>query len=118
MAAFLSAILRSFAEYWAEDHDGESVPFVNSLCYVCDGEGNRALHGYDVTEMILEDPDFGEDYARGHYDTICDECRGHKVVKEFDSFSASPEMVKEYESYMSSYYDDLATQAAERAAGC
>jgi hypothetical protein len=120
MAAFLSDFLRIFCESWAEDHDGQKVPLVNSLCPSCDGEGKRALHGYDVTEMIREDPDFGQDYFAGHYDTLCNDCRGSGVIKDFDgeSFSASPEMIATWNRYCNDYYDDLATQAAEIAAGC
>lgn len=51
-----------------------------TLCPGCGGSGVTALPGIDVTDIIAEDPDFGDDYRGGFYDEPCPDCHGLRVV--------------------------------------
>lgn len=54
------------------------------ICPSCRGTGYHDNLG-DVTEMVHEDPDFAESYARGEFNVGCPECHGQNVVPMCDA---------------------------------
>lgn len=67
--------------------DGEEVslwvPSRFEVCEECEGRGkvdHPAFSNGFTMEELDEDPDFREDYFRGHYDVVCPGCRGERVV--------------------------------------
>ena len=116
MDNYIPKNIRNFIE-WCEDEGIGTPSLQNQMCYDCDGKGYRYLHGYDVTEMIYEDPDFAEDYFNTDiYHTECDGCRGSKVIQVL-SDSNSIEIMDEWQSWEQSRYEIDAMYAAERAMG-
>lgn len=94
------------------------LPTKWAICDACRGEGTRALHGYDVTEMIREDPDFGEDYFAGLYDTPCVECRGSGKVKVYDEDRLDADQLAEVRRAAAEDDEYRALCEAERRFGC
>lgn len=111
--------LNYFAEYASEELGREiTLPLKNQLCPACNGEGTRALHGYEVTDQCREDPEFAEDYFAGRYDTVCEECRGAKVQKVVDEDALDADVLKLWHFYLDDAADAAAERAAEIRAGC
>ena len=102
-----------------DDNDNEiPLPTKKIVCWECEGEGVRALHGLEVTDQCAEDPDFAEDYFAGRYDTQCNKCRGERVVDAVDEDRLDPWQLNDWYDALEdeSYYQ--AECAAERRAGC
>jgi DnaJ-class molecular chaperone len=56
------------------------------VCPTCEGEGkmvNRAVSVWTESDRY-EDPDGFADMMDGHYDVVCDECNGKRVVTAED----------------------------------
>lgn len=110
-------------DYFAEDASEQlgravKLPMRNRLCWACDGEGTRGLHGLDVTDQCREDPDFAEDYFAGHYDTVCEECNGSKVQKVVDEDALDPDVRKLWHQWLDEEAEAAAERASEIRAGC
>ena len=110
----------SYFETDASDQLGREVkmPMRNQLCWGCNGDGTRALHGLEVTDQCREDPDFAEDYFRGHYDTVCDVCGGAKIEKVVDEDALDADVLKLWHQWLDDAADAAAERAAEIRAGC
>ena len=104
----------------ASDQLGREVklPLQNRLCWDCNGDGTRALHGLEVTDQCREDPDFCEDYFAGHYDTTCEECHGAKVQKVVDEAALDADVRQLWHQWLDDAADAAAERAAEIRAGC
>jgi len=104
----------------ASDELGRKIkmPLENALCWGCNGEGTRALHGLEVTDLCREDPDFAEDYFRGHYDTVCDVCAGAKVRKIVNEDALDADVLKLWRQWLDNAAEAAAERAAEIRAGC
>jgi|SRR5262245_29036029 len=76
-----------------------------AICEACRGDGASTAYLGDVTNMIAEDPDFGEDYWRGVYDQPCDECGGTGKVRQ----------LAEDDPAFEGWLDWLREEAADRA---
>jgi hypothetical protein len=87
------------------------------VCPQCRGNGSSTLYLGDVTEMIHEDPDFAEDYWRGHYDRECDTCYGRTTVPEVDENRTDAESLKVWHEWVQDYYETEAIYAMERRMG-
>lgn len=103
------------------DDDGEEIqlPTRNALCPRCDGEGkhvNPAVDGWSVSDEHV-DEDFIESYFAGHYDVVCEQCHGNKVVKEVDEERCTPEQFQQYVEQIKDYWETEAMYAAERRMG-
>jgi len=87
-------LIQQFTEHLREDTDlpDFTPPTYRIVCPQCDGRGSSTAYLGDVTNIIAEDPDFGEDYWAGHYDRECDLCHGRNVVEEMDEDRLSPEI--------------------------
>jgi len=105
---------QAFIDYWFEDH-GHKLPTVWAICPDCRGDGHRHLHGYDVTEMMDEDPDFADDYRAGHYATPC-VCEAGKV-RDLSRNMVGEDIWAEYLAWLQDAYDLRAAEAQERAMG-
>lgn len=103
-----------------EDENGLELhlPTHRVECFACEGTGKRALHGFDVTDQVREDPDFAEDYFAGRYDTPCHGCRGTGLVNEVDEGKLSAEERKLWEEWQDQEAAYHAERAYERRMGC
>jgi len=71
-------------------HDCETgepieLPAHYEVCPRCRGAGACDQPEFDggfTPEMFADDPDFAGHYLAGHYDVLCPECRGKRVVVE------------------------------------
>ena len=83
-----SAGTRDLRVLWWDEEGNEIETIVPSrveVCPHCGGQGRQVPRSFgDVTDLIREDPDFGEEYFAGAYDVTCVECRGLRVVREID----------------------------------
>lgn len=103
-----------------EDNDGVyeeefNVPIIFEVCPTCDGRGthvNPSIDAHGLTaDDFYEDPDFAEEYFRGHYDVSCYECGGRNVVPEIDEEHCDKEVLKKVRDHQ----HDLAMWAREEA---
>lgn len=82
-----------------EDCDEEhELPTRYEVCPLCQGKGTHVNPGIDAhgltAEDFYEDPDFAEDYFRGRYDQICNECHGERVVEVVDREHCPADLTK------------------------
>ena len=93
------------------------LPTNRSICHCCNGYGYHFRSDLDENKLIEsmeEDGDFEglEDYRRGGFDQICQNCNGQKVIdeidwlwfektypKEFSEMQDYNEMVRQEEKY-------------------
>lgn len=106
--------------YLYDDETGEEIPLPTkkAVCWDCRGEGVRALHGLEVTDQCAEDPDFAEDYFAGRYDTLCDGCKGAKVVDVVDEGQLTSQQLKDWHDAQDEEANYQAMCESERRAGC
>jgi LSD1 subclass zinc finger protein len=72
----------------------------------------------DVDEWYGPDGDeFLRDYMSGAFDVRCEVCNGANVVDVVDEESMSPEILKQYQEWMESYYETEAIERQERMMG-
>jgi len=99
-----------------EDYDEEvELPACYEVCPECEGRGvhdHPAFRNGISAEGFAEDPDFREDYFRGHYDVPCSECDGKRVVLVVDESKLSAAQLERYQEWQA---DDIAYRS-ERAA--
>ncbi len=71
-----------------------ALPARRIVCPRCDGTGTHDHPAFSngVDHEHLEDPDFSENYLRGHYDVRCEECNGDRVVLAVDWDALTPKM--------------------------
>lgn len=80
----------------------------NVVCDRCRGTGthtNPAIDGNgltsdDMDEWTSPDWDFREEYLRGTYDVICEECKGERVVLVPDESRCTPEELALWEQHL------------------
>jgi hypothetical protein len=69
-----------------DDEDDEPIDRSSwMICPECRGDGKHSKHLGAITEEDRErdwDPDMWDDYLAGHYDQICDACRGAGKLRE------------------------------------
>lgn len=91
--------------YWTYDTRTEvetehvvDIPTVNTVCPTCDGEGQHSQH-LGVLDMEEWEPEELDLYRQGAYDTICNECKGKRVVVTMDHawLDAHPDIRREVE---------------------
>lgn len=107
--------------------DGDEIDMVlpgrNELCRRCDGNGthvNPAIDGNGLTSDDIYDlggDDFLDDYLGGTYDTVCEQCRGDKVVVVPDEGRADPDVLAAYHQHQREEAKWAAEIAAERRMG-
>jgi hypothetical protein len=104
------------------DDGGEetlSLPAKYEVCWRCQGRGVHDCWEGGVTQDQFDgDPDFGEDYLSGMYDTTCTECRGSNVLLEIDRAACSPEDLAKYDDHWEQAWALQAAYEAERRMGC
>lgn len=68
------------------DENGARLPGHWTICENCRGDGKHSKHlgSWTSSEWAEEDRDFQEDYLAGHYDRICEECKGSGKLWEVD----------------------------------
>lgn len=85
-----------------------AIPAKYEVCPLCQGRGkhvNPNIDSHGITpEEFAEDPDFKEDYFKGVYDVVCEECDGLRVVLVPNDKTADQELLK-------LYYDKLRAEA-------
>ena len=87
------------------------------VCPQCRGRGVSTLYLGDVTEMIREDPDFGEDYWGGVYDRECDHCHGRNVIDVIHVEALDSDALNSYTEYMEEAFSTDAIERQERMMG-
>lgn len=104
-----------------EDEDGLEItlPTRWAICPTCEGNGTQTLHGEAFTqsewsEACHDDPDFGENYMSGFYDTQCDGCRGSGKVRVVDVSLLDAKTLKLYEDHCEYEANARAERESER----
>jgi hypothetical protein len=107
MTTITTTTRQSFIECYLDEHR-HPAPWHWEICSTCRGHGTSTAYLGDVTEMIREDPDFGDDYRTGLYDRTCESCDGRGMVQEFDGDAAD-----EWAEWVREAYEDAAIRRAE-----
>lgn len=98
-----------------------SLPMHKEICDVCRGEGkivNRSIDGNGLSPNDYDlDEDFWDGYRSGHYDVICDECNGLRVIDVVDSEVMSVEMLKAWDDFNDEIDSDVAYHLSEMRMG-
>jgi len=92
-----------------------------AVCPVCRGEGkhvNPSLDAGGLSEEMVGDPEFMDDYMGGCYDQTCNRCRGKRVVPEVDWNALTAYERKAYEKQLRDDADYEAERLAEIRMGC
>jgi hypothetical protein len=109
-------LLRDFQE--CED---VRLPTRRIVCPRCDGKGTHdhpAFNGFTQSDREdWADDDFMEEYRRGSYDVLCEECEGRNVVDEVDEERCDPAVLKLWAQWCRDGYEYRAECAAERRMG-
>jgi len=107
-----------------ENLDGEMLECVGKweICDRCRGDGvhdHPAFSNGLSQEDFDEDPDFREDFMRGHYDVPCAECHGSGKIAVPDLESGpSAKIVKSFLDRMAREEAEMRSiEAAERRMG-
>jgi hypothetical protein len=110
------------------DEDGNeterTLPMVWAICGCCRGEGKSSLYLCAITQSdrqpggSWEDPEDFEEYMRGGYDRVCDECEGSGKVQIVDRSKLTDEDAKTLRADEDEERDYQAMVAAERRFGC
>lgn len=105
-----------------ETPDGEEfeIPTKYEVCGRCGGTGvhdHPAFSDGITADDFAEDPDFREDYYRGHYDVTCEQCGGLRVELVPDYESMTTEQIRMVESHFGAIADMEAEYEAERRMG-
>ena len=69
------------------------------VCPYCLGAGgycNPEIDGNGLPAHLLMDSYFMEGYKAGHYDVVCIECKGDRVIEVVDEESIDPETYARY----------------------
>jgi len=98
----------AFLDY-QESETGKRPATKWAICSSCRGDGTSTRYLGDVTQMIAEDPDFGEDYWRGVYDRACDDCDGTGKVRVL----ADESVAAEWDEWLAEEAADRAVRRAE-----
>ena len=103
MVATMTDDLRAILDDESIEYEGDEVQFSWDVCPTCGGKGshvNPSIDSHGLTaEDFYDDPDFAEDYIRGHYDVACYNCGGRRVVPSI----SNPKIIKAIEEW--SYYE-------------
>jgi hypothetical protein len=94
------------------------LPTKWEICDSCHGEGTRALRGMVVSNELLDDCEFMEDYMRGTYDTKCDDCHGDGKYKVVDEERCTPEQLAEWQESRREIAASNAESLMELRMGC
>lgn len=113
---------KAWAEFEASGKPAELVvehelPAHWVICGACGGEGKElygSLKGADVTNMIAEDPEFGEAYRAGRYDVPCSCCNGLGKVLEVDEERLGAHQRTFWQRHLESRRAELAEDIADR----
>lgn len=102
-------------------NDGQdlSLPCHYAVCDRCNGTGvhdHPAFSNGLSQEDFDEDPDFREQYMRGHYDVACEECGGLRVVPVPDKERLTPEQAAALEDHYA-YQRECAAERRMRERG-
>ena len=107
-----------------DEYDGDtevSIPAKYEVCPRCRGRGkhvNPNIDGHGISpEEFAEDPEFHEDYLKGVYDVLCEECEGLRVVLVPDEEHADEQLLKEYYEQQRAEADYRAERRREREMG-
>lgn len=87
-----------------EDSPDIKIPGHYEVCYTCEGRGsmvNPSIDSNGITQSEMEElgDDFREDYAAGHFDVTCSECKGARVVLEPNRDNLTPEQAAVLEAW-------------------
>jgi len=114
---------QGWTEDWQEmklldSNNEKSYPAKAEVCHCCNGKGtcvNPSIdcHGISMNEFD-EDPEFKENYFRGHYDIICPHCNGKNVIL----VPTTSEGKENYANQLQEEYNYQAEIEAERRFGC
>lgn len=110
-------------KFLIEDEDGTEIelPTKWEICTVCRGNGQHAHaidgNGITASEWAEWDCEEREDYLRGNYDSVCDDCGGSGKVREVDEAALNPETLKLWIDWSESIAQMRAEEAAERRMG-
>lgn len=77
------------------------LPAKYELCDRCEGSGvhDSSAFSNGVPSEMFDEPDFAEEYFSGHYDVVCSECEGLRVVLVIDEDRLNEEQKKHLELY-------------------
>lgn len=112
-----------FNQFMSEEFETEfRLPIIKEVCPVCQGEGtivNRSIDGNGISaDDFYDDPDFAEDYMRGVYNVVCDECNGRNVISVVDESRLDDETLKAWNEWQRDASDAVAENLAELRFGC
>src|SRR4051812_32029474 len=88
--------------YYTDEGDEEivSLPGKYEVCDRCRGsgtvdcfEGGWSANDFETEADLI---DFQEEYSRGTYDKLCDECKGQRVVMVIDEELCDPIWLERY----------------------
>ena len=101
------------------------------VCHRCEGHGKHVnpaiecdgggITGSEMAEIMVEDPNFQNDYLGGMYDITCTCCKGNRVILVIDetSFDAEDKAAfKKYQVQLEEDWNFEAECASERRMGC
>ena len=110
------------------DEDGNeterTLPMVWAICGCCRGEGKSSLYLGAITQSDRQpggdwdDPEDFEEYMRGGYDRVCDECGGSGKVRVVDHEKLTDAEAEALRADADEERDYQAMVAAERRFGC
>lgn len=103
----------------ADEAGDIALPTIWVVCERCRGEGEVALPGVSFSSSDLEElgQDFCDDYAAGHYNDRCPDCRGRTTVMEIDHDRCPALLVEAHERQQRQIWSDLEVERQERAWG-
>ena len=66
-----------------DDGSEQPLPWMYEVCDLCNGHGkhvNPSIDSGGLSEEMMDDPEFLEEYMTGTYDVECHQCGGKRVV--------------------------------------
>jgi hypothetical protein len=107
---------------WLDDEGADvetTVATVKEVCGTCNGEGKSCAYlGAFGREDFDNDPEFEESYFAGHYDKVCPECNGLRVVDVPTEEGTEPDAWAMYLDKIKGYREYAAERESERRMGC
>ena len=103
---------------------GEDPPVISStstkweICPECAGNGGTSAYMGDVTDDVLRDPDWADEYFRGTFDRACKPCRGTGKIRAILWEDVSDADFWAIVHALDFRDQCAAEEAAERAMGC
>jgi hypothetical protein len=90
-----------------ENEDGDvelhELPAYWAICSTCNGDGKHSLHLGAITEEDRANdwsPDEFEDYCRGGYDRLCEDCDGKGKVLFVDPKTCPKDLLEAYDAHL------------------